>query len=98
MKFYGHGVIWDPEKNKRLMKFVDGTFETEDKYIIAKLEKNYKHDGKAVIDVEYKVVETEPVEGYKNYERVEETEPEPIEIIPEPKPAQKKPAARRKKK
>lgn len=37
MLFKGKGTIWNPQKNKPLCKFVDGIFETDDKYIIDKL-------------------------------------------------------------
>jgi hypothetical protein len=44
MKFYGNGVVWDAENNKRLCKFSKptephgkGVFETEDERIIAEL-------------------------------------------------------------
>lgn len=56
MKFYGTGAVWGGEENKILCRFTDGTLETEDDNVIAKLLANgYKHDGKtygnkAVVD------------------------------------------------
>lgn len=47
MKFYGNGVVWDGKANFQLMKFVNGSYETEDLYICDRLiELGYKHDGK----------------------------------------------------
>jgi hypothetical protein len=37
MIFYGNGIVWDKENNKRLCKFVDGQLETDDKRIIEAL-------------------------------------------------------------
>jgi hypothetical protein len=44
MKFYGNGIVWDAENNRRLCKFSKptephgkGVFETEDERIIAEL-------------------------------------------------------------
>lgn len=46
MKFYGHGVVWDKEKNTALCTFIDGEFETADKRTIGLLsDLGYKHDG-----------------------------------------------------
>lgn len=45
MKFYGNGIIWDKENNKKLCKFVNGVFETNDKRIIDTLVKSgFEHD------------------------------------------------------
>jgi len=45
MKFYGNGVVWDPNQNKPLCTFVDGEFETDDAEAIAILKNNgYKND------------------------------------------------------
>ena len=92
MKFYGKGIVWNPDTNKPLMKFVDGKYETEDEYIIKKLKPNYKHDGvdfgDKVLDVEYEVVTDVVVDD----------EPKEAETPkPEPIPAPHKKAAPRKK-
>lgn len=51
MVFHGNGLVWDAKNNKRLMKFVDGKFETEDKRIIEVLIKaGYKHDEEPAIE------------------------------------------------
>lgn len=34
MRFYGRGVVWDPEKNKVLCRFVNGQYETTSKRTI----------------------------------------------------------------
>ncbi|WP_411501377.1 Rho termination factor N-terminal domain-containing protein [Bacillus thuringiensis] len=45
MKFYGHGIVWDKEKNTALCTFIDGEFETSDKRTIGLLsDLGYKHD------------------------------------------------------
>ncbi|EEL78644.1 hypothetical protein bcere0028_57550 [Bacillus cereus AH1271] len=45
MKFYGHGIVWDKEKNTALCAFNDGEFETADKRTIGLLsDLGYKHD------------------------------------------------------
>jgi hypothetical protein len=49
MKFYGKGVVWDGENNKRLCKFVGGVCDTDDKRIQAILiERGYKFDPEPV--------------------------------------------------
>jgi len=46
MKFKGSGVVWDVEKKKRLCKFVDGRFDTDDKRTIEILQRlGYKTIG-----------------------------------------------------
>jgi hypothetical protein len=46
MKFYGHGIVWDKDKNKALCKFINGEYETDDSIIIDKLkELNFVFDG-----------------------------------------------------
>jgi hypothetical protein len=37
MKFYGSGVVWDSFTQKRLCRFVDGVYDTEDSTIINRL-------------------------------------------------------------
>ena len=37
MIFYGTGAVWDSENKKVLCRFVDGSFETDDKRICGKL-------------------------------------------------------------
>lgn len=45
MKFYGHGIVWDKEKNTALCTFIDGEYETVDKRTIGLLsDLGYKHD------------------------------------------------------
>lgn len=45
MKFYGNGVVWDGENNKRLIKFVGGAVETEDERVQSILiERGYSFD------------------------------------------------------
>lgn len=45
MKFYGHGIVWDKEKNTALCTFIDGELETADKRTIGLLsDLGYKHD------------------------------------------------------
>lgn len=56
MLFLGNGVVWDKETNKRLCKFVDGKFETDDKEIIEKLKQRYTY----VEEIEDKVIEEIP--------------------------------------
>lgn len=52
MKFYSDKkknlIVWDKAKNKRLCKFVNGEFETDDKRIIGILSQNYKYSGEAL--------------------------------------------------
>lgn len=46
MKFYGHGIVWNPEKNNKLCRFENGEYETEDSdtaKMLAML--GFKHDG-----------------------------------------------------
>jgi hypothetical protein len=58
MKFYGNGIVWDAENNRRLCKFSKptephgkGVFETEDERIIAELiRRGYASDSEAVPD------------------------------------------------
>jgi hypothetical protein len=46
MRFFGKGVVWDSEKNKRLCKFLNGSFKTEDERIIKKLiDLGYEYEG-----------------------------------------------------
>jgi len=46
MKFYGHGIVWNPVKNKALCKFINGELETTDSEVISNLLKlGYEHDG-----------------------------------------------------
>lgn len=45
MKFYGTGIVWNPDKEKALCQFVKGELDTEDAEIINKLiELGYKHE------------------------------------------------------
>lgn len=45
MKFYGNGVVWDKENNKRLCKFINGEFDAEDERVIAILKSlGYQYD------------------------------------------------------
>ena len=45
MKFYGTGTVWDASANKVLCKFVDGEFETKDRYVMERvLSFDYRHD------------------------------------------------------
>jgi hypothetical protein len=45
MKFYGKGVVWDGENNKRLIKFVGGVCDTDDERICAELiRRGYEHE------------------------------------------------------
>lgn len=52
MKFYSgkkkNLIVWDKDKNKRLCKFVNGEFETDDKRIIGILSQSYEHAGEAL--------------------------------------------------
>ena len=62
MKFYGSGIVWNPEKRKRLCEFCKsaGTFETDDKYTIEMLVKlGYKHDEEAIEVENTEIVESE---------------------------------------
>lgn len=44
-KFYGHGIVWDKEKNTALCTFIDGEYEATDKRTIGLLSGlGYKHD------------------------------------------------------
>lgn len=46
MKFYGHGIVWDADKDKPLCEFKDGVFETKTKRTIDKLTAlGYENDG-----------------------------------------------------
>jgi hypothetical protein len=45
MRFYGNGIVWDAEKDCKLMKFAGGVFDTEDQQTIRLLVRNgYRHD------------------------------------------------------
>lgn len=45
MIFYGNGVVWNPKKNSRLCRFVNGQCEVTDKNEIAFLVRaGYKHE------------------------------------------------------
>lgn len=35
MKIFGHGLVWDSERNCPAFQFVDGVYETDDKRTIA---------------------------------------------------------------
>jgi hypothetical protein len=58
MRFYGNGVVWDPDNDRRLCKFSKptephgkGVFETDDERIIAKLIRlGYEHEKTATPD------------------------------------------------
>lgn len=51
MIFLGNGIVWNKETNKKLCKFIDGQFYTDDIYIIDKLKAlNYKYDEIEVIE------------------------------------------------
>ena len=39
MRFYGNGIVWDAENNKRLIRFTDGVCETDDKRICSELKR-----------------------------------------------------------
>jgi len=46
MKFYGVGIVWNPQADKALCQFEKGELDTEDTEIIEKLiSLGYKHDG-----------------------------------------------------
>lgn len=46
MIFKGNGVVWDTRKNRRLCRFVDGKYETDDRSEIGYLiKRGYEHDG-----------------------------------------------------
>ncbi len=45
MIFYGNGIVWDKQKNKKLCLFKNGHLETEDSYIIETLlASGYEHE------------------------------------------------------
>lgn len=44
MKFYGNGIVWDKQNNKRLCKFVNGEYETDDPRAIKILKFLYYKD------------------------------------------------------
>ena len=45
MKFYGNGIVWNPEEENILCRFVKGELETDDESICSKLiERGYKHE------------------------------------------------------
>lgn len=45
MKFYGNGLVWNPEENKTLCEFTKGELETDDESICSKLiARGYKHE------------------------------------------------------
>jgi hypothetical protein len=45
MKFYGTGIVWNPDKEKALCQFVKGEFDTEEQDIIERLiALGYKRD------------------------------------------------------
>jgi hypothetical protein len=70
MVFHGRGIVWDPKNDKRLMKFVDGKYETNDKRIIdVLLRAGYPHDEEPVID---EPIEKEPVKKRPVKKRVSE--------------------------
>lgn len=49
IKFKGHGIVWNAERNAPLAEFTDGTFETEDMETAAKLAAlGYEHDRKII--------------------------------------------------
>ncbi len=57
MRFYGKGILWDNENNRRLCKFKDGFFDTEDKDKIEKLKAaGYKSDDCTVYESEDEIV------------------------------------------
>lgn len=66
MKFYGSGIVWNKTNNKRLCKFINGEYETEDKQEINLLiEAGYRSEqsGKTEQgDAEGQEVEAEPEE------------------------------------
>lgn len=43
--FYGSGVVWDSERNKPLVRFVNGKYSTNDPAIAEKLFMKYKYSG-----------------------------------------------------
>ena len=63
MIFYGNGVVWNPKKNSRLCRFVNGKCEVTDKNEIAFLVRaGYKHEPIDYGD-EVKEQEVVPVEA-----------------------------------
>jgi hypothetical protein len=56
MKFYGNGIVWNKASGRRLCKFNEGVFYTDDISVINALDKlGYKHDG--VIKIEAEIIE-----------------------------------------
>jgi DNA integrity scanning protein DisA with diadenylate cyclase activity len=49
MLFKGKGGVWDAKQSKMLCEFVDGKFETDDKYIIDELIAISKRDGSVIL-------------------------------------------------
>jgi DNA integrity scanning protein DisA with diadenylate cyclase activity len=49
MLFKGKGGVWDAKQSKMLCEFVDGKFETDDKYIIDELISISKRDGSIIL-------------------------------------------------
>lgn len=65
MKFYGSGVVWDKTADRRLCRFKDGEFETDDQRVIKLLKAaGYRSDdsGREAVerDAEGQAPETEP--------------------------------------
>ena len=78
-------MVWDKNNDRPLCKFIKGELATNDTNIISNLiELGYKHDDTNVIEAEYTIVETEPVE--EKPEPKQEAKPMP----------NKRPAARKK--
>lgn len=66
MRFYGHGIVWDTERNRVLCKFDrDGTFETQDHRAVGILSgMGYKYEPEPVKKPELEI-ELEPTQEKK---------------------------------
>ena len=81
MLFKGKGGIWDAKQSKMLCEFVDGKFETDDKYIIDELIRISKLDGSVTL------TESEYGEYEKELPFVPEVEAKEIKKAGRPKGA-----------
>ena len=91
IKFKGHGIVWDAERNQPLAEFADGTFETDNEEIIEKMVAlGYKSNRKIIETTSFEDAGTKTyAEGETEEERIA-TEAEHPDITEKPK-APKKP-------
>ena len=84
MKFYGVGIVWNPQADKALCKFEKGELDTEDTEIISKLVNlGYAYEGTTLEVTELGDTEPKYIEGMPKIEPYTEETTESDTLVAE---------------